>query len=160
MGRTRIDAYRRRVLAARTNLRALPPIGAGRRGAPDPETGERWDRLNALGHIAEMLPLWTDQVRRSLREGAVIGRDQSLVEARQQAIDRASQAGEAALRTEIEHGIGRLLSLLDELDDPALDREVALVAGSHDRETTVGDVIQARLVGHLETHLHQLAELG
>jgi hypothetical protein len=158
MGEMRLDAYRSRVVAARDRLHAMPYEGTGT-ARLDPETGETWDRLSALGHIAEMLPLWTGQLRASLSDGTVIGRDTRLVKARQDAIDRAAQQGEQALRAEIDAGLAGLLVLIDDLDEPALDRAVTLISPSEDRETTAAHVLEARLIGHLEGHLDQLASM-
>jgi DinB superfamily len=151
-----LESYRRRTRQCRARLREEAYAGAGSRRL-DPETGESWDRLNALGHIAEMLPLWTGQVRRAVREGAVIGRDEALVEERQRAIDRAAEQGEQALRAEVERGVDGLLALLDELQAADLERTAILISASEDAEVTIGDVIRSRLVGHLEEHLDQLA---
>jgi len=49
------QGLRQRASAARERLRAIPATGRGEYGAPDPETGERWNRGNVLGHLAEMV---------------------------------------------------------------------------------------------------------
>lgn len=54
-----IERYRERVEASLRDLAALQPAGWHDLGPPDPETGERWDGRNVLGHMAEMLPYWT-----------------------------------------------------------------------------------------------------
>ena len=41
-----IERYRERVEAAWREVAALPRLGWGQPGPPDPKTGERWDRAN------------------------------------------------------------------------------------------------------------------
>jgi hypothetical protein len=62
-----------RVIQARTRFDAIPEIGVGELGPRDPETGERWNRLHVLGHLAEALPFWTGEIRKGLagRAGSV-----------------------------------------------------------------------------------------
>jgi DinB superfamily len=160
MSGTRIEGYRRRLQAASEQLRAIPPEPGGDLSAPDPETGERWDRLNVLGHTAEMLPFWVEQIR-GLRAGATtIGRTEEQYLGRRQAIDGAAAVGEDNLRARIEDGIAQLLALLDEVRDDDLDRRVTYhhpVRG--DREVAVEYALEELLVGHLEAHIRQLAEL-
>src|SRR5205807_1999333 len=70
-----IEDFRARVLAARDRLRAIPLGVTPRAGPTDPETGEAWDRLNVVGHMAELLPFWCGQLRAGLR-GKPYGRDE------------------------------------------------------------------------------------
>lgn len=150
-----LDDYRGRVLAARDRLRALPPIGEGQRGPVDPQTGEAWDRLNVLGHMAEMLPFWVTQLRRGLR-GQPYGRDEEGYRQRRAGIDARGE--ERKLRLQVDRGCGRLLALLDRLTDVDLDRKLNLVPGR--QGGTVRDALEHQLVGHLEAHVEQLAQLS
>lgn len=154
--RDKVDAYRRRVVAALERLHGIPLAGAGEPGDPDPETGERWDRLNLLGHTAEMVRHWVAEV------GSGAGRMGRTAEGRQRrraAIDGAGSVGEAELRRRLDEGIGQLLALLDGLRDEDLARVVDYYGlSTGDRRMTVGDALEQLLVGHLEEHVAQLAK--
>ena len=141
-------------MAARDRLRSLPPGGSLDAGPTDPETGEAWDRLNVLGHTAEMLAFWVSQLRRGLR-GEPYGRTEEGYRQRRAGIDAREE--ERTLRLKADRGCGRLLSLLDRLDDADLDRELNSLPG---RPTLVRDALERQLVGHLEAHVEQLVQLG
>jgi hypothetical protein len=149
-----LDEFRGRVLAARDRLRSLPLGGGLERGPEDPETGEAWDRLNVLGHMAEMLPFWVTQLRRGLR-GEPYGRTEEGYRQRRAGIDAREQ--ERALRLKVDRGCGRLVALLDRLEEADLDRKLNSLPG---RPLVVRDALERQLVGHLESHLEQLAQLG
>jgi DinB family protein len=149
-----LDDYRGRVLGARDRLRSLPALGAGATGPEDPQTGEAWDRLNVLGHVAEMLPFWVTQLRRGLR-GEPYGRTEEGRRRRRAGIDARGE--EKAVRLKIDRGCGRLLALLDRLDDRDLERQLTTVSGE---SVKVRDALEGQLVGHLEEHLAQLSDLG
>ena len=149
-----LDDYRGRVLAARDRLRSLPALGAGAPGPEDPQTGEAWDRLNVLGHLAEMLPFWVAQLRRALR-GEPYGRTDEGRRRRRAGID--TREGEQGVRLKIDRGCGRLLVLLDRLEDRDLERDLATVAGG---SVKVREALEGQLVGHLEEHVEQLLALS
>lgn len=153
--RDRVEAYRRRLVEAREQLRAVPQIGRGAPGPPDAETGERWDRANVLGHVAEMLPYWTAQGRALLAGADSFGRDEPGSQARRDGIDGGAAQAEEALRTRIEAGAEGVLELLERLRDTDLDRP----ATYHDRGVTIEHLVDDLLVGHLEAHVRQLREL-
>jgi hypothetical protein len=157
-----IDGYRRRVEAARRDVAALPRLGWGRPGPADEETGERWDRGNVLGHTAEMLPLWTAQVRAVAEEGStVLGRDELGYVRRREGIDHGRDAGEEELIRRIDAGLADLLDLLARLRPEDLDRVVTLQdPRTGPRDMSLGDCLERLLVGHVEAHLRQLAELA
>src|SRR5437870_3742108 len=71
---TELANLRQRLDAAYARLRETPATGPGVYGAPDPESGERWNAGNVLGHVAELLPFWVDQVRGVLAGRELIGR--------------------------------------------------------------------------------------
>jgi hypothetical protein len=143
------------VLAARDRLRTLPPAPAVP-GPVDPETGEAWDRLNVLGHLAEVLPFWTAQLRGALR-GEKFGRDEAGRQRRREGIDAGAKRTEAALRLQIDRGCGRLLGLLERLEDADLGRPLETVRGERQ---TVREAMEQVLVGHLEEHVEQLRSLS
>ena len=144
-----------RVLGARDRLRLMPFAGPGQPGPIDPDTGESWDRLHVLGHLAEFLPYWTRQLRMAMLTGRPIGRGEAGYRARQTAIEGGSKRGERALRAGADAACGPLLRLLANLGPHDLDRDLV-----HDTRgpTTVREVLERYLVGHLEAHLDQLIE--
>jgi len=156
-----IESYRRRVEAARRDVAALPRVGWGEPGPPDEQTGERWDRGNVLGHTAEMLPLWTAQVRAVMVEGrTVIGRDEEGYARRRRGIDEGRGEGEEELLRQIDAGLEDLLALLASLRSDDLDRVVTYGRPDGEREVDLRYALEELLIGHVEGHLRQLRELG
>src|SRR5919199_6045813 len=129
-----VESYRERVAAAREALEAVPELGPGVPGPPDESTGERWDRTHVLGHVAEMLPFWTDQVRNLLSGATEFGRGEPGYARRREGIDAGPRLGEEELRRQIGQGLAGLQALLDDLRDEDLDRQVRYRAQSGDRE--------------------------
>ena len=58
-----LSALRERLTAARKQLAAMRVSSERKAGPADPATGESWHRGNVLGHVNEMLPFWTEQIR-------------------------------------------------------------------------------------------------
>ncbi len=154
-----LDGLRERLVAARDVLAATPLLGPGELGAPDEKTGERWDRTNVLGHLAEMLPYWTSQTRAVIGGSGEMGRGEAGYARRRDGIDSAKVLSEADLRAQIDAGIDGLLALLGEMRDEDLDRPVLYRPKDGDRQETVRSVLEELMVGHLEAHLRQLREL-
>ena len=150
---------RQRVEASADRLRRLPSAGAGRTGDPDPATGEAWNRLHVLGHIAEMLPFWAARLDAVQRGVDRIGRGDDGYAARRAGIDSGAQAIEADLRGRIEGAIPSVLDLLSRFEDEDLDRELEYDTAGRTQKVTVGAALELLLVGHLEEHVQQLAEL-
>jgi DinB superfamily len=155
-----IDSLRERVDAARRAYAALPLRGWGEPGPADERTGERWDRGNVLGHVAEMVPYWTGQARAVLDGAATMGRDGAGSEARRTAIDSAHDAGEAPLLGRIDAGLAELLALLAGMGEADLARPVTTRIAGDQRTWDLGRAIEALLVVHSEEHLEQLGEQG
>jgi len=157
-----IGGYRRRVEAARREVAALPRLGWGQAGPVDEQTGERWDRGNVLGHMAEMLPFWTAQVRAVVEGGrTVIGRDELGYASRRQGIEGGREAGEEELLGGVAAGLDDLLALLGSLRAEDLDRRVTYRAARRPaREVDLRYILEELQVGHVEDHLRQLRELG
>ena len=153
--RPEVDDLIARVLAARDRLRGLPPGLLDRAGPPDPETGETWNGRNVLGHVAEMLPFWTSQLRGALR-GRPFGRDEAGRRHRQRAVDSGPGRSEHDLRLSVDRGCGRLVAFLERLEDGDLKRTIT----HRDRgPQPLAAALEQVLVGHLEAHLDQLEEL-
>lgn len=150
-----VDTLRRRTRAVRQRFRALPASAADRQGPPDPKSGERWDRYNILGHVAEVLPFWVAQLEVAL-QGQPFGRLPGSTD-RQQAVEQGREVGETALRERIDSGFETLQRFLDRLEPSDLDRVITM----HGRgEQTLGWAMENLLVGHAEEHCDQLAALS
>ena len=144
-----------RIEAARDRLRGLPVSESHEPGPPDPETGERWDRLNVLGHTAEVLSFWSREIRRALASGARMGREPGS-SGRLEGIESGRLIGEPALRERIDQGVVSVLGLIGGLSPSDLEREI----DAHGRGViTVRTALETFLVGHFEDHVAQLAEL-
>ncbi|HEY8642364.1 MAG TPA: hypothetical protein VIO84_06295 [Candidatus Dormibacteraeota bacterium] len=153
------QSLRQRAAAARERLRAIPATGRGEYGAPDPETGERWNRGNVLGHLAEMLAFWTDQSRAAVGGQTTVGRGEPGYAKRREGIERGDVVEEPALRASIEGSLGDLDRLLSEMRPDELAIALVYRRKDGDRNLTLGEFIDQFLVGHLEEHLVQLEEL-
>ena len=154
------DLFAARVSAARARLDGIAATGQGEYGAPDPKTGERWNRGNVLGHMAEMLGFWPDQLRAALAGAEAVGRGEPGYAQRKAGIARGTVVGEAELRSEIASGLEALAQLLAGIDDAAFARPVeyrTATAGS--RKVTVAEFVEELMVGHVEGHLEQLESL-
>ena len=150
-----VDVLRRRTRAARERFRALPVSTPDLQGPPDPKSGERWDRYNILGHVAEVLPFWVGQLEVAMA-GQPFGRLPGSTD-RQQAVDQGREVGETALRERIDSGFETLQRFLDRLESSDLERKVTMRGRG---EETVGWALENLLVGHAEEHCNQLAELS
>ena len=151
---------RKRLVDARTRLARLPIASRLDAGPTDPATGESWRRGNVLGHMSEMLPFWTEQLRRTAAGSGEVGRDQAGRQHRRQGIDRGGAATEAELKVAVDEGIAGVLELLDGLPPADLERLVVYHSLDGDREARVGELLEILVVGHVEEHLQQLASLG
>ncbi|HWC43814.1 MAG TPA: DinB family protein [Actinomycetota bacterium] len=143
-----------RLLAAAARIRAsavgLPDDALT---APDPESGERWDRGQALAHVAEMLPYWAEQAERiATGRQTEFGRTRSDPE-RVGAIDRDRREHPQRLLDRVDEGVATVLALLDRLDAQALAR-----TGHHQTlgTMTVAEIVDRFAVAHLEEHADQL----
>ncbi len=148
---------RARLDAARDRLRRGRPIQPGKGGPSDPETGESWDGLNVLGHVAEFLPYWTGELTRAMATGGTFGRDEAGYAARRRSIDSGPERGERALRETVESGCGQVATFLDGLDPADLARQVDHAGRG---PISLGTAIESFLIGHLEAHVEQLQSLG
>src|SRR5215469_2533212 len=154
-----IEGFQQRVEVARREYAALPREGWGEPGPADEQSGERWDRGNVLGHVAEMLPFWTAQVREVLDGGGKMGRDEVGMAQRRMGIDSGREAGEDGLLTRVDEGMAGLEALLAGMSDADLDRTLRFRSGDSEREVDLRFALQGLLVGHLEDHLGQLRSL-
>ena len=155
-----LHELKRRLQAAHDQIQGAPETGPGVYGAPDPKTGERWNAGNVLGHAAEMLPFWADQVRGVLAGRKEIGRGVEGYEHRQQGIESGATLGEQELRIRVEAGVSLAAILLDEMSAADLGRRVTYQRRDGSEEATLGELVDQLIVGHLEEHARQLAELS
>lgn len=153
-------ALRERLEAARERLARLPISRPRHAGSPDPDTGEAWHRGNVLGHMSEMLPYWTDQIRRAKAGSGKIGRDEAGVARRREGIDHGDAAGEAELKRAVDRGIAGAVKLLEKLTPQDLERTVSFRNREGDRNVRIGELLEMLVVGHVEEHVAQLAALG
>ncbi len=154
-----IEGLRRRVEAARRAYAALPQQGWGEPGPEDARTGERWDRGNVLGHVAEMLPFWTAQVRAVLDGAGTMGRDEVGAARRRMGIDSGREAGEEALLERIDADLEGLLAVLADMGEADLDRLLVVRSQEGESQVNLRRELERLLVGHLEEHLEQLRAL-
>jgi hypothetical protein len=154
-----LAALRVRVVTARESLARLPISRPRQAGPPDPATGESWHRGNVLGHMGEMLPYWTDQIRRAKAGSGKMGRDEAGAAERRDGIDRGDAASEAELKRAVDRGLEGVVKLLDKLSPDDLERHVVFHNREGEREARVGELLQTLVVGHVEDHLAQLASL-
>jgi DinB family protein len=149
-----------RVTKARERFHRTPSTGPGVYGAPDPQTGERWNAGNVLGHVAEMLPYWTEQARGVLGGATEVGRDEAGSRRRREWIDEGKELPESVLRERVEEGLGGVLALLGDMKDADLERKAVYHAHAGDTEITLREYFERLLIGHFEGHLDQLEGLG
>lgn len=154
-----IEGFRQRVEAARHAYAALPRQGWGEPGPEDARTGERWDRGNVLGHVAEMLPFWTVQVRAVLDGAQAMGRDEVGVARRRMGIDSGREVGEDGLLERIDADMTDLLALVAAMRDSDLDRRLVMRSSDGESQMNLRRALDDLLVGHLEEHLEQLRSL-
>ena len=154
-GSDELDAMRRRVNVARARLRALLPATADREPPVDPQTGERWDRFNILGHMSEFPTFWSTGLAAAIESGVEFGRVPGSTN-RQDAVTGGTRLGEAALKRQVARGIENVLALLGKLQPADLDRTVNMRGRG---EVTVRWALNSLLVGHLEEHCNQLYAL-
>jgi len=154
-GNDEVDGMRRRVVVARARLRALLPAGADREPPADPKTGERWDRLNILGHMSEFPTFWSAELAAAIESGVEVGRRPGSTN-RQDAVAGGAKSGEAALKRQVARGIEDILALLVKLQPADLDRPINMRGRG---EVTVRWALENLLVGHLEEHCNQLYAL-
>ena len=155
-----VELLRRRVEVAGRQLHAIPATGPGVFGSPDPETGERWNAGNVLGHVAEMLEFWTGQARTILEGASEAGRGTAGYESRREGIDSGRELAEADLRARIESGIAELLALLEAITPADLERPIVYHARVGEQSLTLSQFLDQLLIGHLESHARQLQELS
>jgi DinB superfamily len=154
-----IEGLRQRVEVVRREYAALPRDGWGEPGPADERTGERWDRGNVLGHVAEMLPFWTAQIRAVIGGAGEMGRDAVGMAQRRMGIDSGREAGEDGLLTRIDEGMAGLQGLLADVRDADLDRPLRFRSPDAERDRDLRWTLEHMLVGHLEEHLGQLRSL-
>ena len=159
MNDNELGELRERVVQARTRFDAIPEVGPGELGRPDPETGERWNRLHVMGHMAEMLPFWTVQIRRALDGADGIGRGEDGNQERAAAIESGPGSPEADLRARVRAGIDGLLALLAGAEGADPSRVVEYRRTTETSSKSIGSLLEEVLVRHLESHVQQLEEL-
>ncbi len=140
---------------ARLAAHAAAPAPATLTGA-NPDTGERWTAGQVWGHIAEIVPFWTNQARRMLAappgEMAPVGRGGDDT-GRLSGIERGRRVPIPDLFAETQVAIAEARRFIDGLSAADLARE-----GRHPRygPMPVGALLERLVVAHLEEHAAQL----
>ena len=154
-GADELADMRKRVVVARARMRALLPASADHDPPADPKTGERWDRMNILGHMAEFPAFWTAELGSALATGEEFGRRPGSTN-RQDAVDGGAIIGESELKRRVARGIEAILGLLGKLEPADLDRTITMRGRG---DVTVRWALDFLLVGHLVEHCDQLYAL-
>ena len=148
----RLDAVEMRLAAAA----AAEPLPDALTDA-DPRSGERWERGQAWGHLAEFMPYWIAEagpVLRGQESGEPVPFGRTHVDAgRLSAIERGRQEPMTALWAETQAGITALRDFLGRMGPDQWE-----VVGFHVSRgpMTVNALVEEFLVGHLEQHADQL----
>lgn len=137
-------------------FRRLPHSHSHQPGPPDPKTGERWDRFNVLGHMAEMLSFWPPQLSAALGGDGTFGRAPQS-SARLDGIESGHLLSESDLRSRIEAGLAATEGFLRSLKSEDLDRRLRSTARG---EMSLREAVDYYLVGHFRDHVSQLEELA
>lgn len=154
-GADELTDMRKRVVVARARLRALLPASRDHEPTADPRTGERWDRMNILGHMSEFPTFWCAELAAAIASGEEFGRRPGSTN-RQDAVDGGGAIGESELKRRVARGIEAILFLLGKLEPADLDRTVTMRGRG---EVTVRWALENLLVGHLVEHCDQLYAL-
>ena len=160
VGDSGLSKLRVRVAEAAARFDRLRLPAPGPLGSPDPETGERWSVRNVMGHMAEALPFWTDQVRQVLAGAEQTGRGEAGYVGRREGIEAKSKETEEQLRGRMSAAIDGVSRVLATLKDSDLDREFLHRSRTGDRRMRLGEFIDQLLVGHLEEHVEQISEIS
>jgi len=156
-----VDELRHRFLAAREAFRAIPVAADdGSPGPPDLATGEGWTRGNVLGHMADVLGFWSDQLQKALDGAPWIGRGDEGYAIRRAAIERGARSPQGPMREQVEQGTEKVLALLDRVQPADLSRVVEHRRAVETRPKTIGHLLDEILVSHFESHVRQLADLS
>lgn len=154
-----VATLRERVEVATAEFDKLDLLSPGHLGPPDPTTGEQWGPGNVLGHMSEILPFWTGEIRRALGGAEWIGRGDDGYDVRRRAIDVGPGRDRDELRVAVLDGIDGVRSLLADLCDEDLDRPIEHRRAVGIEQKTIGDAVDDVLVRHLESHVRQLSEV-
>jgi maleate isomerase len=155
-----VASLRRRLLAARDELHTISVSPPDRFGPPDPDTGERWNRGNVLGHMAEILPFWSAQIMAAAKGATSIGRTAEGNQRRRSAIDSGPERDEDSLMADIDAAVAEVLAQLDRLSPAELDIRVDHVRANETKVKSLRELLDQLLVHHFEVHVEQLRELS
>lgn len=155
-----IEDLRARFLAALARFQAMPTGDPERFGPPDPATGEAWNRGNILGHMADILAFWSDQLQGALDGATWIGRGTEGYAARRAALVRGTETDEAVMRNHVAKGADKVLALLDRVRPEDLDRTIEHRRAVETKSKSIARLLDEMLVAHFEAHVRQLAEIS
>ena len=147
------------VVERRLEAHAARPVPSAQTD-PDPATGERWTAGQVWGHLAEILPYWTTQIR--LVQGGAPGELKGFGRVpsdpgRLEGIERGARESADVLMDRVRAAtldLGEFLRSMDERGWTARGRHVTL------GEKDVGSIVEDYMIGHLESHADQLDGLS
>ncbi|HKZ20690.1 MAG TPA: hypothetical protein VJQ57_11320 [Acidimicrobiia bacterium] len=149
-----IESWIKRIDAIEGRLRAQLDRSGGTTAA-DERTGETWERGQVWGHLAEFIAFWTEQAGDVIDdyqgEPVPFGRkgDNS---ARNAAVESGLEVPIATLWEEVKSDLAELRRFL-----LALPEDWSSAVGNQDgRELRAEEIIERRLIAHLEEHAAQL----
>jgi hypothetical protein len=150
----RLDAVEARLAALSSS-----PLRSGAQTDAEPGSGERWEAGQVWAHLAEFVPYWVEQARAVVaarsEEPVPFGRTKTDA-GRVAAIERDRSLATAVLWTQTLSDIEMLRRYLEKLDERGWHAR-----GLHPTRGVMDmpDIFEEFLVGHLEQHADQLAEL-
>jgi hypothetical protein len=149
------QGFEARLRAAANLVREREVSFEGQRTAPDPPTGERWDRGQVLSHIAEFLPYWVDELELVIEAGGQghgFGRTKQ-TPSRLARIEAGRHSPTDLLLEEMDAGVQRVVGFVSRLESAQWD-----LTGTHPTLGTmsVAQAVEEFIVVHLEQHADQL----
>jgi len=138
-------------------VRTVPPDALQRRS----QEGE-WTAMELLAHVAEILPYWAHQARElseRSQDGELFGRSTVNPDddpGRLAAIEGHKGDQLAAIETLIRTGLTQAVADVRAIQDSKWGRNGTQANG---QVTTVAQIVDQRLIGHLQSHAEQLARI-
>jgi hypothetical protein len=151
------EGFEARLRAAASRVRERAGHFEGQRTAPDPPTGEQWDRGQVLSHIAEFLPYWVDELELVIAAGGQghgFGRTKQ-TPSRLARIEAGRHNPADRLLGEMDAGVERAAGFINRLQDAQWDLE-----GTHPTlgKMSVAQAVDEFIVGHLQQHADQMRD--
>lgn len=138
-------------------IRAVPREALQRRPWED-----EWTAMELLGHVAEIVPYWARQAREvseRAKDGELFGR--STVNPEEDPVRLAAIAGHggdqlAVIEALVQTGLTQAIADLRAIHHDSWERNGRQANG---QVTTVAQIVDQRLIAHLQGHAEQLARI-